>query len=71
MCPTGALKIKKDAEGKSLLFNSSLCTGCGLCGEFCPLRAVNVSSGFFGDNYFEYGSCNADAFIAHAATDKI
>jgi ferredoxin len=71
MCPTGALKIRKDAEGKGLLFNSSLCTGCALCSEFCPPGAVNVSPGYFGKNYFEYDSCNADAFTAHAATDKI
>jgi hypothetical protein len=32
---------------------------------------VIVSPGYFGKNYFEYDSCNADAFIAHAATDKV
>lgn len=71
MCPTGALKIKKDAEGSGLLFNSSLCTGCGLCGEFCPVAAVKVSQGSFGDNYFDHVICNADAFTAHAVTDSI
>jgi NAD-dependent dihydropyrimidine dehydrogenase PreA subunit len=70
MCPTGALKIKKDAEGLGLLFNSSLCTGCGLCGDFCPAEAVKVSPGFFGNKYFEHDSCNAGAFTAHAVMGK-
>jgi len=67
MCPTGALKIKKDADGPGLLFNSSLCCGCGLCGDFCPTHAVSVSPGFFGNNYFEHDVCNADAFTVHAS----
>jgi ferredoxin len=66
MCPTGALKIRKDAEDPGLLFNSSLCTGCGLCGDFCPVEAVSVSRGFAGKGFFEYGICNADA----AATQR-
>ncbi|OGW27471.1 MAG: hypothetical protein A2X56_11175 [Nitrospirae bacterium GWC2_57_13] len=70
MCPTGALKIKKDAEGPGLLFNSSLCTGCGLCGDFCPAEAVRVFPGFFGNKYFEHDSCNAEAFTAHAVAGK-
>jgi ferredoxin len=71
MCPTGALKIKKDAEGSGLLFNASLCTGCGLCGEFCPVAAAKVSPGFFGRNYFEHTICNADAFANHAVMDNV
>lgn len=70
MCPTGALKIKKNAEGQGLLFNPSLCTGCGLCGDFCPTEAVSVSPGFFGNNYFEHESCNVDAFAVHAVAGK-
>jgi ferredoxin len=70
MCPTGALKIKKDAEGPGLLFNSSLCTGCGLCGDFCPVHAVSVTVGFFGSTYFEYDVCNADAFTVSTASGK-
>lgn len=70
MCPTGALKIKKDAEGSGLLFNSSLCTGCGLCSDFCPAHAVSVSPGFFGNDYFEPDICNADAFTVHAVAGK-
>lgn len=66
MCPTGALKMKKDANGPDLLFNSSLCTGCGLCRDFCPAHGVSVSPGFFGANYFEHGICNADAGTAYA-----
>ncbi len=70
MCPTGALKIKKDTNGPGLLFNSSLCTGCGLCSDFCPAHAVSVSPGFFGNNYFEYAICNAGAFTVHAEAGK-
>lgn len=66
MCPTGALKMKKDADGTDLLFNSSLCTGCGLCSDFCPAHGVSVSPGFFGANYFEYDICNADVGAAYA-----
>ena len=70
MCPTGALKIKKDADGPGLLFNSSRCTGCGLCGDFCPAHAVNVSPGFFGENYFEHTICNAEVFTVYTAAGK-
>jgi len=66
MCPTGALKMKKDTGGPDLLFNSSLCTGCGLCSDFCPAHGVSVSLGFFGTNYFEHDICNADAGTAYA-----
>jgi formate hydrogenlyase subunit 6/NADH:ubiquinone oxidoreductase subunit I len=62
MCPTGALKIKKDAEGTGLLFNSSLCIGCGLCRDFCRMEAVTVSKGFAGIDYFQFGMCNAEAY---------
>ena len=61
MCPTGALKIRKDAEGAGLLFNSSLCNGCGLCRDFCRVGAVSVSPGFSGNDFFEHGICNPEA----------
>jgi ferredoxin len=63
MCPTGALKIKKDTEGAGLLFNSSLCNGCALCRDFCPAQAVSVSPGFFGSNFFEHDVCNGSSLF--------
>jgi ferredoxin len=68
MCPTGALKIKKDAEGAGLLFNSSLCNGCALCRDFCPAGAVSVSTGFSGGNFFKHEICNPNAYVSHAAS---
>lgn len=65
MCPTGALKIKKDAEGPGLLFNSSLCNGCALCRDFCRMEAITVSKGFTGTDYFEYDICNSGSYISH------
>ncbi|MDH4267771.1 MAG: 4Fe-4S binding protein [Deltaproteobacteria bacterium] len=54
MCPTGALKrSQKDGEGR-LLFNSSLCTGCGLCENFCSLNALHLHPGFSGPHPFEF-----------------
>lgn len=43
ICPTGALKT----EQLNLVptFDYLLCTGCGLCQEFCLDKAVRVSSG--------------------------
>ena len=70
MCPTGALKVKKDADGAVLLFNSSLCNGCALCKDFCPTEAVTVTKGYAGKSFFEHGICHADAFEAHAAAGK-
>jgi ferredoxin len=72
MCPTGALKIKKDEEGSGLLFNSSLCIGCGLCSDFCPDAAMNVFPGYFGNNYFEHIIMrNAEAMPARAVKDQL
>ncbi len=70
MCPTGALKIKKDVEGPGLLFNPSLCTGCGLCCDFCPAEAVSVYPGYFGNSYFEHDRCTVEAFTEHAVAGK-
>lgn len=70
MCPTGALKIKKDDAGTGLLFNSSLCNGCALCRDFCPLEAVSVSKGFSGSSYFEYHICNSGTYVSVAAEDR-
>lgn len=45
MCPTGALKRKKDPEEKQLCFTSNKCNGCGLCVEFCKKKALTLLSG--------------------------
>ena len=45
MCPTGALKRKRDIEGKYLLFLSSACSGCGLCLDFCKKEALIIQKG--------------------------
>jgi ferredoxin len=58
MCPTGALKIKSDDSGLGLLFNSSMCSGCGLCRDFCMNEAITLSHGYSGDNFFEHEICN-------------
>lgn len=42
MCPTGALKMRKDGTKKSLSYDRSLCTACGLCVEFCKETALSI-----------------------------
>ncbi len=49
MCPTGALKRKKENDRKSLTFTSGDCSGCGLCVDFCRKDALILKSGFSGD----------------------
>ncbi|WP_027388903.1 4Fe-4S binding protein [Chrysiogenes arsenatis] len=50
ICPTGALVLHDtQEEGKVLKFDRSLCTGCGLCAEFCPKKAIGVCSHLAGD----------------------
>jgi ferredoxin len=56
ICPTGALKYDNQETNKKLLFISARCSGCGLCASFCRLNAVNVKSGFTGDDPFEFTS---------------
>lgn len=58
MCPAGALKSHRDESGDSLLFNSSMCSGCGLCRDFCLNESIKLAHGYIGDNFFEYGLCN-------------
>jgi ferredoxin len=54
MCPTGALKIGTKESGPELTFNSSLCSGCGLCEGFCMNNAICVEQGFSGHSPFEF-----------------
>jgi len=49
MCPTGALKRKKEDDRKNIIFTSSSCSGCGLCVEFCRKDALILERGFSGD----------------------
>jgi ferredoxin len=44
-CPTGALRKKKSEEGKGLLFQSSSCSGCNLCTEYCRRKAIRIGTG--------------------------
>ena len=45
MCPTGALKNVREDEGKRLEFAWALCSGCGLCLEFCRKKALTLVAG--------------------------
>lgn len=54
MCPTGALKIEATGEGRGLFFGSFLCSGCGLCVDFCMEKALGVEKGFSGNNPCEF-----------------
>jgi ferredoxin len=60
MCPAGALKISKDdaAPVSRLLFNTSLCNGCGLCRDFCFNNALHIKKGFSGMNPLEFAPLN-------------
>jgi NAD-dependent dihydropyrimidine dehydrogenase PreA subunit len=46
MCPTGALKSAEEESDTTLLFNSSLCSGCGLCESFCKSNSIRLTRGF-------------------------
>jgi len=67
MCPTGALKSKRDETGSGLLFNPSMCNGCTLCRDFCLNKSITLLHGYSGENYFEYGICNEDLCTTHMA----
>lgn len=40
ICPTGALKIEQTEGKKELVFDGTLCSGCGLCVSFCKHKAL-------------------------------
>ena len=42
ICPTGAIKIDRSDQGKSLKFEMLDCNGCGLCVEFCKKNALSL-----------------------------
>jgi ferredoxin len=46
MCPTGALKRKRNGKEWQLVFVSAKCSGCGLCRAFCKKQAVTIKKGY-------------------------
>lgn len=54
MCPSGALKAGEKESAPVLLFNASLCSGCGLCRDFCMNNAVSIERGSDGHNLFDF-----------------
>lgn len=62
MCPAGALKTEETEEGRRLFFGSFLCSGCGLCAEFCMEKALAVKKGFSGDDPCEFYDTRHAAF---------
>jgi TPP-dependent indolepyruvate ferredoxin oxidoreductase alpha subunit len=38
----GCPAISTDVDGKSLI-NVSLCTGCGVCAQVCPYKAISYA----------------------------
>jgi ferredoxin len=45
LCPSGALESEVDEESSRLFFHWARCSACGLCREFCPSKAISISSG--------------------------
>lgn len=54
MCPTGALRSYGNKSDTGLLFNTSRCSGCGLCASFCRNNSVLIEEGFSGDSPFQF-----------------
>ena len=41
-CPALSVSLTKNDKGKQLVeIDKSLCTGCGLCSQVCPVKAIN------------------------------
>jgi formate hydrogenlyase subunit 6/NADH:ubiquinone oxidoreductase subunit I/coenzyme F420-reducing hydrogenase delta subunit len=46
LCPTGAIRKKREHEHQLTCFTSSSCTNCFLCREACPEQAIAFEGGF-------------------------
>ncbi len=42
ICPTGALAVYEQGQGSELMFDTSLCIGCGECQSVCPTGALQL-----------------------------
>jgi ferredoxin len=42
ICPTGAITIMRTEGKKELVFDGTLCSGCGLCVSFCKQKALSL-----------------------------
>ena len=59
MCPTGALKTDRRESELFLLFNSSLCIGCGLCKNICVNNSISIEKGFSKGDVLEFHSAGS------------
>ena len=59
VCPSGAIKYEKNAEGKviSYKFDLKKCIFCGNCSYYCPRNSINMSKGF------ELGNVNKNELV--------
>ena len=64
MCPTGAMKIDRKGPEPKLMFNSSLCSGCGLCEGFCINNAIVIAKGFSGMDPSEFLTVQPQAALS-------
>lgn len=63
VCPSGAFKCSPKGETKTLLFNASRCSGCGLCEEFCTHNAVELKGGHDGAGLMEFISVRVVSIV--------
>lgn len=68
MCPTGALKIDRKDSDQKLMFNSSLCSGCGLCKGFCMNNAILIGKGVSGLYPFEFVTIQSQVTLSNLTT---
>ena len=59
VCPSGAIKYEKNAEGKviSYKFDLKKCIFCGNCSYYCPRDSIKMSKGF------ELGNVNKNELV--------
>ena len=44
ICPTGAIRVDRSDGHKELTFDTTLCSGCGLCVSFCKRKALSLEN---------------------------